>query len=328
MPKISVVIPSYNRADFIPATLDSVLAQDYKDFEIVFVDDGSTDSTRAIVESYSLRDSRVKYFWQANSERAVARSHGIRNSSGKYVCLVDSDDIWYPSKLQTQLDIMESNPGLVLTYASVNRIDLQGRRVKAASRQHDGKSGFIFYDLLMRNFIPSVTPMIRATVFDGLGDQVTDLIPYEDWDFWLRISRLGEFYHIRNPLGDYRLHPGQSVQNVKPHKIEEVTLKVLDRNTSLEREVLIDYAKLAGFDFDPVDFAKTVRQAYSLAYLRFAYWYLLAGNLQDAKLKLSQSLESASEDRLKDYRYWGLRLIVSLGKPGLDLSREFLGAMH
>ena len=233
-PKVSVVIPSYNRGEFIEETLDSVLSQSFKDFEVIFIDDGSTDNTEEIVSKFASKDYRIKYFKQKNSERAVARTHGLNLAIGEYVCLVDSDDIWKENKLEKQVQVLDLNPDVIFCCAAVDRIDMKGKPVKAAPRQHEGHSGFVFYKLLERNFIPSVTPMFRKEIVEKVGQQITDFIPYEDWDFWLRISRLGKFHHIREPLGHYRLHPGQSVQNVQAEKIEDVTLKVLDANTDPE----------------------------------------------------------------------------------------------
>lgn len=317
-PLVSVVIPSYNRADYVPMTLDSVLAQSFEDFELVFIDDGSTDQTKEIVEAYAQKDSRVKYFHQENSERAVARSYGISLAQGKYICLVDSDDLWYPEKLAEQLKVMEEHPHVVLCYASVNRIDFDNERVQAAARQQQGSSGYVFEDLLMRNFIPSVTPMIRAEVAKNIGSQVTEFIPYEDWDFWLRISKEGEFYHIEKPLGDYRLHPGQSVKNVNAEKIEEVTIKVLDANTgSLHQE---DTSKANGLSNTQIQIgdemasdgfankdiaAEIVDEAYSQAYLRIAYWYILANKAEIAREKLQLSMSRSSKRKL-DYRWHAL----------------------
>ncbi len=308
MPKVSIVIPSYNRADYIPATIDSVLQQTFTDWELIFVDDGSTDSTEAILANYLKQDPRIKYFKQTNSERAVARSYGMKLASGEYICLVDSDDIWYPAKLEKQLAVMDTNPELVLCYASVDRIDLEGKPVKAARRQYQGYSGDIYDELLKRNFIPSVTPMFRQCYFAQVGDQVTAFIPYEDWDFWLRLSRLGKFHHIREALGAYRLHPGQSVQNVKAEKIEEVTLAVLDANI------------LNSSSF-------TAKEAYSLAYLRLAYWYIVSGKLGIARNKLYESLQF-SLNRILDYRWHGLLIASILAYISPSFVKKLLGSFH
>lgn len=332
-PKVSVVIPSFNRGKYIAATLNSILKQSFSDFEVIFIDDGSTDSTKEILNYYCQQDYRIKYFWQPNSERAVARSYGMGLALGDYIALVDSDDIWYPHKLEQQVHILETNPDVILCYASVNRISMAGRRVASAIRQKQGKSGFVFFDLLMRNFIPSVTPVFRKEILKKIGDQASEYIPYEDWDYWLRMSRLGKFYHISEPLGDYRLHPGQSVKNVNPEHIEDVTTKVLKHHTNLANFDLQTYLNLIGerkslVDFIKDDFQIITNEAYSLANLRFAYWYLLAGDIETARKKLRKSLDY-SPRRRKDIRWWGLKTASylrssSVGEP----VREFLGAFH
>lgn len=316
-PKVSIVIPSYNRADYLGMTLDSILAQSYEDFEVVFVDDGSTDSTKQILETYISSDQRVKYYSQQNSERAVARSYGASLAQGDYVCFVDSDDLWYPNKLENQVKIMDENPDVVFSYASVNRIDFDNKPIKAASRQHEGESGYVFFDLLMRNFIPSVTPMIRKEILDKVGKQVTDFIPYEDWDFWLRISRYGKFYHIKEPMGDYRIHPGQSVQNVNAERVEEVTLKVLEANTK-NVELKPDGHMLNGSLKHDTLPESIIKEAYSLAYLRIAYWYIMAGKPDIARRKLNKSM------RLLDYRWYALYLATFTG----DLFKGVLASFH
>jgi glycosyltransferase involved in cell wall biosynthesis len=331
-PKISIIIPSYNRAEYISATLNSILAQTYKDFEIIFIDDGSTDHTEEILQVYMDQDYRVKYFKQSNSERAVARTYGMSLAIGDYICLVDSDDIWYPHKLYTQLSLMEANPDYILSYASVNRIDMQGKQLATAPRQLEGYTGWVFFELLKRNFIPSVTPMFRKEVLKKVKEQNTEFIPYEDWDFWLRMSREGKFYHIQEPLGAYRLHPGQSVQNVNAERIEKVTKAVLDSNTHLENFDLQDYMDRSGISLDLTtflqrEFSRIVNEAYSLANLRFSYWYLIAGNLNMAKHKLKLS-SKLSEKRSRDYRWWGLRLVTILQPYFGNILPKFLGAFH
>lgn len=327
MPKVSIVIPSYNRANFISDTLESIIRQSFKDFEILFIDDGSTDNSPEIVNNFIEKDYRVKYFRQANSERAVARSYGISLSNSQYLCLVDSDDLWYPNKLERQVELMDANPELVFSYASVNRIDFNNKRLPSSPRQHEGYSGWVFYKLLQRNFIPSVTPMIRTEILKKIGKQVTEFIPYEDWDFWLRISRKGKFLHIKEPLGDYRIHPQQSVQNVNPEKIEEVTLKVLDANTNPLKINLDEYLKKSCLDDKQDDFQEQVNKAYSLAYLRSAYWYIIANKNITAREKLKKSQEFMPEIKL-DYRWWSLLSASYCRSWTGDLVKNFLGAFH
>jgi len=317
-PLISIVIPSYNQAKYIAYNLDSILAQTYNNFEVIFIDDGSKDDTAEIVKAYTERDSRIKYFHQTNSERAVARSYGISLSQGKYVCLVDSDDTWCEDKLEKQLKVMESDKDIVLCYASVNRIDPENRPLKTASRQQKGYSGEVLKKLLMRNFIPSVTPMIRKDVLEKVGEQVTEFIPYEDWDFWLRIAKHGKFFHIEEPLGNYRLHPQQSVQNVKAPRIEEVTLKVLDANTAALLEDSLS---------ETSHWKKIINEAYSLAYLRIAYWYLVIADRRKARERLLISLKK-NPSRLLDLRFYVLYCLSYLSRFNSSLVSKFLGSFH
>jgi glycosyltransferase involved in cell wall biosynthesis len=324
VPKVSIVIPSYNRAEFIPATLDSILAQTFKDFEVIFVDDGSSDNTEAILAHYASHDKRIKYIKQSNSERAVARNNGMKRAQGEYIALVDSDDLWYPNKLEKQLEIFEEHHDLVLCYASVNRIDFAGNRVRSAPRQHQGHSGYIFFDLLMRNFIPSVTPMFKREIFDLVGEQNTEFIPYEDWDFWLRISHQGKFFHIAEPLGDYRLHPGQSVKNVKAEHIEKVTLAVLRNNTQLDDAHLQKYLALT--NTLEKQFIKIRDKAFAEAHLRLAYWYIVSDKLDIAQTHLKKSQDYSK--KFFDYRWWGLKSAHGLSHIAPEPVKELLGAFH
>ncbi len=325
MPKVSIIVPSYNRAEFIPATLDSILNQSYKDFELIFVDDGSTDNTEIILSEYSAKDSRVKYIKQANSERAVARSNGLKQAQGEYLALVDSDDIWYANKLEKQIEVLESQTEIIFCYAAVNRINLDGKRVKTAPRQHQGHSGYIFSDLLIRNFIPSVTPIFKREIFERVGMQNSEFIPYEDWDFWLRISLEGKFFHIKEALGDYRLHPGQSVKNTKAEHIEKVTLGVLEKNTDIANPKLLDYLTLTNCSID--EFLSVRDNAFSEAHLRIAYWYIVTANLSKANNHLAEA-KALSKKRNSDYRWWGLKTAQGLSSIAQQPVKEILGAFH
>lgn len=116
MPFFSVIIPSYNRAHLIAATLRSVVSQTFTNWEIVLIDDGSTDNTKEVVESFA--DSRIKYFYQQNAERSAARNNGISKSTGQFICFLDSDDAWLPHHLQTMFDAIQKNnlkPALYFT---------------------------------------------------------------------------------------------------------------------------------------------------------------------------------------------------------------------
>ena len=113
-PKVSIIIPTYNRAKLLSRAIKSVLDQTFKDFELIIVDDGSTDNTKGVVEEFQKKDSRIKYIWQENSGApAKPKNTGIRQARGEYVAFLDDDDEWFPKKLEKQIELFEDNIGFV-----------------------------------------------------------------------------------------------------------------------------------------------------------------------------------------------------------------------
>lgn len=126
---VSVIVPTYNRAYCLEQTLDSVLAQTYSNFEIVVIDDGSTDDTYKLFEGRYAGDSRIKYFPQANGGLPAARNAGIRRATGKYIAFCDSDDIWLPHKLAVQVACLEKFPEVGLVWTDLSAVDPDGREL-------------------------------------------------------------------------------------------------------------------------------------------------------------------------------------------------------
>ena len=288
MAKVSVIIPTYNRDKFISDTINSVLEQTYKDFEIIVVDDGSTDSTLKVLEQFG---TKIKLIKQPNLERAVARNNGVKNSNGKYIAFLDSDDLWAKEKLEKQVEILDQNEEIILTYCSSGRINEKGQKIKTAKRQMEGFSGKITNELLLRNFVVSATPLLRREYFDKTGGFKSQYIPYEDWEFWVRLSLLGKFYFINKPLAYYRIHDEQSVQLVKAEKIEQVTLSLLN-----------DSFKLNGIS------SELQNRSLGLANLRFSYWYLLVGKYDIAKEKIKEAIK-LNPSFAFDPRWYGLKMV-------------------
>ena len=302
MPKVSVIIPTYNREDYISETIQSVLEQTYKDFEIIVVDDGSSDNTKKNLEKF---EKRIKLIIQTNSERAIARNNGVKNSSGEYLAFVDSDDIWIKDKLEKQVKILDNDKKTILVYGQSQRIDKSSNQIKTAKRQKEGYSGNIFEKLLYRNFIVSATPVIRRGTFEKTQGFETRYVPYEDWEFWLRLSLLGKFYFINKPLAFYRIHPEQSVKSAKAEKIEEVTTLLLEDSFKLTE--IPEQIKM---------------KSMGLANLRFCYWYLLANDIEKAKDKIKKAFE-LYPPFLIDPRWYGLSLVCQFPKLKdiIDLKR-------
>jgi glycosyltransferase involved in cell wall biosynthesis len=205
-PLVSVIIPAYNAQDFIAQTIESVIKQTYPHWELLVVDDGSTDGTRESLQKY-VQDSRIKYLYQENQERSVARNHGIKSAKGKYIAFLDADDLWLPDKLKIQVEYLESHPEMGLCFTRYLFVDSQDTilgwpNVSFIPTQDQ------FYQLLQGNFIPNSTVMVLRTIFDkvGLFDEALPAFGSEDWDMWLRVARRYSIHFINQPLAFYRIH--------------------------------------------------------------------------------------------------------------------------
>lgn len=184
-PKVSIIIPTYNRCAWIKHAIDSVLQQTYQNFELLIVDDGSTDITKGVLSEYG---NKIKYFYQSNKGPAAARNLGIKKSNGDYICFLDSDDRWVKSKLQTQVDLVTKNPEIKICYTDEIWIR-KGIRVNQ-KQIHQKYSGWIYQRCLPLCIISPSSVMIYRDVFDKAGYFDEDMIVCEDYDLWLRISHL------------------------------------------------------------------------------------------------------------------------------------------
>src|SRR5437867_1823369 len=185
MSEVAVIVPTYNQARYIAATIETVQQQTFSSWELFIVDDGSTDSTPEIVGRF-LNDKRVHYTRQQNQERAVARNEGIAKSSAPFVAFLDSDDLWHSEKLAKQLRAIRARPEAGLCYTLADGIDRNGKRLKSSGRSRT-YSGNVFDELLRSNFITNSSVLLpRASLLKvGLFDNQLPVFGSEDWDLWL-----------------------------------------------------------------------------------------------------------------------------------------------
>ncbi|MGD1155383.1 MAG: glycosyltransferase [Terriglobia bacterium] len=205
-PTVSVVIAAYNAARWIAETLDSVLAQTFRDFEVIVVDDGSTDQTPEAVAGYK---DRIRYLRKENGGQPSARNVGIHAACGSYIAFVDADDLWLPEKLQLQMELFSRRPDLAWLHCDAIAFDGDtGQELYKASDLTKLYTGDILRPLLLGNFISSPTPVIRRDVFGAVGyfDESPDSQIGEDWDMWLRIAAKCRVEFVDRPLARYRCH--------------------------------------------------------------------------------------------------------------------------
>ena len=196
---VSIITPSYNCGPFVEETIRSIQAQTYQEWELLFQDDCSTDNTRAIVEKYAAEDSRIKYECNAcNSGAAITRNNALRRASGKWIAFLDSDDIWYPEKLEKQIRFMEShNYHFSYTeYCEINEQSCETGKYVTGPK-HITKAG-------MYSFCwPGCLTVMYDREYVGLI-QINDIKKNNDYAMWLRVSQKADCYLLNECLAKYR----------------------------------------------------------------------------------------------------------------------------
>jgi len=220
--KISVVIPTYNNAHFLPEALDSVFAQTFGDVEIIVVNDGSTDNTREVVRAYG---RTLIYVEQENSGPARARNKGVSFARGEYVAFLDADDVWMPDKLEQQMGVFSLNQNAALVYSQVVEFDEVSRR-ESPPRPRQVYSGSLFDRLLIEGLIPLPSVIIKKSVIREVGGFDEGLFTAEDTNLWIKVARKNEIVGIDKPLVRRRLHSGNISARLD---INVGTLENLDR---------------------------------------------------------------------------------------------------
>ena len=205
MPTVSVIIPAYNQSRYLGQAIRSVLAQTYASFEIIVVDDGSTDDTRQVATGFA--DARVRYVHQLNRGLSAARNTGIRHARGELLTFLDSDDLFLEHKLATLVGALEKNPALGLVAGGAILIDEHGELV---GEVFDEGLPANLSDLLLGNPLHVGSVLLRREWQERVGFFDETLRSYEDWDMWLRLARLGcPMGSVPRPVSFYRFHRDQ-----------------------------------------------------------------------------------------------------------------------
>ena len=206
MPEVSVIIPAHNSADYIGEALESVFDQTYTDYEVIVVDDGSTDGTADVVRKFG---DRVVYAYQENGGAASARNHGIELARGKFVAFLDADDVWLPDKLEKQIRLFENNPDLGLVFTENYLFDEQGIYCDSLDKKFRLMSGDLAQSIFMNSGVATPTVMVRREVFKKLGTFDESLTQAEDDNMWIRITSHYRGMLVDEPLVKIREHQGR-----------------------------------------------------------------------------------------------------------------------
>jgi len=253
---VSVIIPTYNREDLVCEAIQSVLEQTYRNFEIIVVDDGSTDDTKQALIPYK---DRITYIYQENQGGAAARNTGIKAAKGKYIAFLDSDDLWFPQKLERQVEILDNHDDFALVYTNIVYIDNAGRFNAPGYSSRMFLSGYLFKETLLRKVACGHPPtwLIRKTCFEEIGGFDPEFRTSHDRDMIVRIAREYEIYGIKDPLTMVRRHDFERLRGSSfAEQIEHYWFKFLDKlfdetdgeliSEKIKRKLTAGYYFLAG----------------------------------------------------------------------------------
>ncbi|OQX91514.1 MAG: hypothetical protein B6D58_07700 [candidate division Zixibacteria bacterium 4484_95] len=260
-PLVSVITPLYNSEKYIGETIESVIGQTYHNWEMVIVDDCSTDSSADIVEKYSKKDPRIRLIKCEKNFGGPARPRniGIKNAKGEYIAFLDSDDRWYPEKLFSVKRIFELYPDVDIVYHAELEVSLDGRKKILDYGQVKEPA---YEDLLFRgNKLLTSATVVRRDVAIEVGgfSKNMDFNSVEDYDFWLKLARLGsKFYYLNHVLGEYYRGPESLTNKIEYHAQNAFNVY----KSHLEQ--LRAEGKLTGSDFNKFLATREVQKLYNI----------------------------------------------------------------
>ena len=209
MATVDVIIPAYNTAKYLPAAIESVLAQTFEDWQIVLVDDGSTDNTAEIVAPYRERcGTKLKYVKQQNRGLPAARNTAIKSSDSEYLALLDADDVWLPCRLEESLKVMEARPQAGVSHGLITLIDPEGNIGQVCEGNRKNYEGHVAPYIYMRTIeLPCPTMTFRRRCVDDVGLFDETMRATEDRDLWFRIALRYEVAFVPKVIAYYRRSP-------------------------------------------------------------------------------------------------------------------------
>ena len=213
LPLVSIIIPAYNAAHFLAETINSVLSQTYQNFELLIVDDGSTDDTAAVVKGFG--DERIRYWHKKNSGVSDTRNFGISKAKGAYIAFLDADDLFLPQNLEKKILFLENNQEIDLVHSAEVRFDSS---IGSEIALMEGSGGEVLEKLLSMsgNVIHSPSSvLVRKKLLEKTGGFDPRLSTSADWDMWVRFAKETSFGYIPEPLVKYRVHAAQMHNNIR-----------------------------------------------------------------------------------------------------------------
>lgn len=224
---VSVIVPSYNASKFLSEAIESILAQTYQEFEIIVIDDGSTDNTGEVAARYP----GIRYIRQENQGLARVRSRGVRESRGDYLVFLDHDDRLFPNALEIGVNSLNTHPDCAFTFGICRLITADGLPLQSSPSILETPFETFNYQSMLRGrcLVPPATVMFRRSVFSSIGEFDAALAPVDDYDMYLRLARAFPIYCHNQVVAEYRQHPNSLTATGKTSRLLTLNLKALDK---------------------------------------------------------------------------------------------------
>ncbi len=305
-PLISIIIPVYNHARFLPETLKSLINQTYKNIEIIIVDDGSTDETPAVCKAFAEQNPRIKVITQSNKGPSAARNKAIAASRGEYIGLLDSDDVLFPERIATQYEVLQKNPDVDLVYTAIIMVDIKGHPCGELHGKDYPPEDFLAL-MFFRNIIPNSNTILAKRECFVSHPYNEKFIHAEDYELMMRLAHIYKFRYIDIPLIYYRRHALNLSNDIISHREAERKVlaqydlshiaQVVSETTFSEDEKTLLLGKIffnQEHIHEALEVLKNLKSADSLFYQGNCYLYLQQYDLAEKCFKESLSFDPSN----------------------------------
>jgi glycosyltransferase involved in cell wall biosynthesis len=294
---VSVIVPVYNRAHLVTETVASILAQTYRNIEIILINDGSTDSSLEVIQALQQENPDVlRIIDQENQGQTIARNQGIKEARGKYIAFLDSDDLWLPDKIEHQIPLFDQGVGLV--YGGVEFINESGETT-GFDPCDPSVQGNIYPHLLVKNRMTGGSVVVLSEALAKVGLFDPEFKAAENWDLWLRICKEYQARLVNKPVVKYRLHQNNMSKDVMlmQDAKQQIMEKHCDKNSS--DKLVARYSRLAEADlFYKLGVDCFSREQFGKAIGNFSQVMKISPFYEDTPVRLLRSLLGSKGNRM------------------------------
>lgn len=311
-PTFTVIVPTYNREYFLARTIDSILLQTFKDFELIIVDDGSTDHTKELIDSY--KDLRIVYFYKENGGQNSAVNVGLQKARGEYIAFCDSDDTWMPEKLEKCMQKYQEDEEIKVVYNLTGIIKTENGVEKIVAAREDSCEGWCYKEVMEQGYLTSPSFLTcKKKCFDVIGILPNDVLCQDD-DLCFRLCKYFKVGLVREILGVYNVDASDRIMSQKKRCVDDY-VRFLDKwnNETVAVcgiKLLVKKYLQASWQYIEIDEANLARATYCHA------CELEGTSLEEVKNKIAQDLHINSEIIIYGTGYWGkktYRMLKMLG---------------